>query len=107
MVAPDRSGHRSGVDVIGLVQQEPVVRVLVGDADPLAGLMIAQLLSADADIAVVGSESGALTLTSTAETFPGGARGGRRAAAIQGTRLAADVARSVSEHGGPDDEYRL
>ncbi len=50
-----------------LMQREPVVRVLLGDADPLAGQAVTALLSAEANVAVIGCESGALGLTRAAE----------------------------------------
>jgi len=50
-----------------LVQREPAVRVLLGDADPLAGRAVAALLSAEPDVAVIGCESGALGLTRAVE----------------------------------------
>jgi len=43
------------------------VRVLLGDADPLAGLAVTALLSAEANVAVIGCESGPLGLALAAE----------------------------------------
>ncbi len=53
---------------VALVAREPVVRVLLGDADPLAGQAVTALLSAEANVAVIGCESGALGLALAAET---------------------------------------
>lgn len=50
-----------------LAQREPVVRVLLGDADPLAGQAVTELLSREINVAVVGCESGALALTCAVE----------------------------------------
>ncbi len=53
-------GAEQRTAAVVLAQRDPVVRVLLGDADPLAGQAVTALLSAEANVAVVGCESGAL-----------------------------------------------
>lgn len=50
-----------------LAHRDPVVRVLLGDADPLAGQAVTAMLSAETNVAVIGHESGALGLTRAVE----------------------------------------
>jgi len=60
-------GEEQRPGVVVLAQREPVVRVVLGDADPLAGHAVAALLSAEDNVAVIGCESGALGLTRAVE----------------------------------------
>ena len=66
MKLPEHGDEQQSAAVM-LMQREPVVRVLLGDADPLAGQAVTALLSAEANVAVIGCESGALGLTRAAE----------------------------------------
>ncbi len=69
MVAVKRPEHGDEQQsaAVMLMQREPVVRVLLGDADPLAGQAVTALLSAEANVAVIGCESGPLGLARAAE----------------------------------------
>lgn len=64
---PRRGGGREPAAVV-LAQRDPVVRVLLGDADPLAAQAVTAMLSAETNVAVIGHEDGALGLTRAVET---------------------------------------
>ncbi len=61
-----RGGKQGGIGV--LAERAPVVRVLLGDGDPLAAQAIGALLSAEAGVAVIGCETGVVGLTYAVET---------------------------------------
>ena len=69
VVAANTAGRRSGRQpgVVVLAEQMPVVRVLLGDADPLAAQAITSLLDAAAEVSVIGCESAPLGLTHAVE----------------------------------------
>ena len=67
VVAANTAGRRSGRQpgVVVLAEQMPVVRVLLGDADPLAAQAITSLLDAAAEVSVIGCESAQSPVTAS------------------------------------------
>lgn len=69
VVAGEPAGRRGGEqgddDLVG---RGPLIRVVVGECDPLAAQAVTALLSAAADVAVIGCVSGASELTRAVET---------------------------------------